>query len=141
MDRSLTRIGTEDVLLETRAGLYGRQGNLGSALEPARALRNHIFTDIAMPTDSTESASASLLRCPREGSLLLPTLYENIEIDACGGCGGSWLNRGELERAQETPGTGGRAAVRELNAFVAAFAAAGALNVSVAPPVPIRTCG
>ncbi len=43
------------------------------------------------------------LSCPRDGSSLSPEVYEaDIEIDACGQCGGVWLDKGELEQIQRT---------------------------------------
>jgi len=43
------------------------------------------------------------MKCPRDGSALETKIYEaKIEIDACGRCGGMWLDKGELEAIQET---------------------------------------
>lgn len=43
------------------------------------------------------------MKCPRDAANLEAKKYEaNIEIDACGKCGGVWLDAGELERIQET---------------------------------------
>ncbi len=43
------------------------------------------------------------MKCPRDGNALEPKIYEaKIEIDSCPGCGGMWLDKGELEAIQET---------------------------------------
>lgn len=36
-------------------------------------------------------------RCPKCGCKLEETSYRNIRIDRCAGCGGVWLDPGELE--------------------------------------------
>lgn len=45
---------------------------------------------------STESAAASTMSCPKCDGKLIETDYENIKIDVCNGCGGVWLDSGEL---------------------------------------------
>lgn len=43
------------------------------------------------------------LKCPRDGHTLAPRVYEaKIEIDECGLCRGTWLDKGELEAIQAT---------------------------------------
>lgn len=44
------------------------------------------------------------LSCPREGSRLVTESYEGVEIDRCGECEGVWLDKGELEAIQQSPG-------------------------------------
>ena len=42
------------------------------------------------------------MKCPRDGSALTEQQYEaSVSVDACGMCGGVWLDRGELEAIQE----------------------------------------
>ncbi len=46
---------------------------------------------------------ASSLKCPQDQSVLAARLYEaDIQVDVCKECDGVWLDRGELERIQET---------------------------------------
>jgi hypothetical protein len=37
------------------------------------------------------------MRCPKCGRKLEETLYHQVRIDRCTGCGGVWLDPGELE--------------------------------------------
>ncbi len=37
------------------------------------------------------------LRCPKCGRKLEETIYRDVRIDRCIGCGGVWLDPGELE--------------------------------------------
>jgi Zn-finger nucleic acid-binding protein len=42
------------------------------------------------------------MKCPRDGSALKTTKYEgHVELDVCSACGGSWLDKGELETIQD----------------------------------------
>jgi Zn-finger nucleic acid-binding protein len=46
------------------------------------------------------------MRCPRDQSELVTREYEtDVEIDECPKCGGSFLDKGELETIQHTDGT------------------------------------
>jgi Zn-finger nucleic acid-binding protein len=42
--------------------------------------------------------AAGPLRCPDDGAPLAAVLREGVEIDVCTGCGGAWLDQGELAR-------------------------------------------
>jgi uncharacterized protein len=43
------------------------------------------------------------MKCPRDGAELKAEIYQaNIEIDRCPGCTGVWLDKGELERIQQS---------------------------------------
>jgi hypothetical protein len=42
------------------------------------------------------------LHCPRDGAKLGVLQYEGVTIDTCPTCRGTWLDRGELEKIQET---------------------------------------
>ena len=45
----------------------------------------------------------SPLKCPQDQSVLTKRPYEaDIQVDVCGQCDGVWLDKGELERIQET---------------------------------------
>lgn len=37
-------------------------------------------------------------RCPKCGAALIEVSYKGVDIDKCSGCGGVWLDTGELER-------------------------------------------
>jgi hypothetical protein len=37
------------------------------------------------------------MRCPKCGRKLEETVYQKVRIDRCTGCGGVWLDPGELE--------------------------------------------
>ncbi len=36
-------------------------------------------------------------RCPRDGAPLVARTHHGVTIDVCPDCGGTWLDRGELE--------------------------------------------
>jgi len=36
------------------------------------------------------------MKCPKCGSDLAEIEYRKIKVDYCGGCGGSWLDKGEI---------------------------------------------
>ncbi|MDX9999874.1 MAG: zf-TFIIB domain-containing protein [Polyangia bacterium] len=60
-----------------------------------------------MTDESQEAAPGAeetqVLRCPRDKAVLVETPYEaGVEVDECSVCQGRWLDRGELERIQET---------------------------------------
>jgi hypothetical protein len=44
---------------------------------------------------------ASYMKCPKCGDTLKARSFQKIEIDQCGGCGGIWLDAGELEQVAE----------------------------------------
>jgi Zn-finger nucleic acid-binding protein len=45
------------------------------------------------------------LKCPREGVALEKHVYEGqVEVDLCPSCRGMWLEKGELEKIQQTKG-------------------------------------
>jgi hypothetical protein len=37
------------------------------------------------------------MRCPRCGEPLQEIVYNRVKVDECSGCGGIWLDKGELE--------------------------------------------
>ncbi len=43
-------------------------------------------------------------RCPKCASALVEVHYHGVELDKCSGCGGVWLDVGELERVAEDRG-------------------------------------
>ncbi|HEX8709271.1 MAG TPA: zf-TFIIB domain-containing protein [Pyrinomonadaceae bacterium] len=43
-------------------------------------------------------AAAAALRCPKCEGTLEGVVVEEVEIDVCNGCGGAWLDAGELEQ-------------------------------------------
>jgi ribosomal protein L37AE/L43A len=49
---------------------------------------------------------ASNLRCPKCGTALKARTFQKIEIGQCTGCGGVWLDSGEIEQiaAKESDG-------------------------------------
>lgn len=41
---------------------------------------------------------ASYMKCPKCGESLKARSFQKIEIDQCNGCGGIWLDAGELDQ-------------------------------------------
>jgi len=55
--------------------------------------------------DSMEAAKkAAHMKCPKCGESLKVRSFQKIEIDQCAGCGGIWLDAGELEAVAEKEG-------------------------------------
>ena len=48
------------------------------------------------------------MRCPRCGAQLEEREHEGIKIDVCPDCGGTWLDKGELELIASTEESGVR---------------------------------
>jgi len=49
-------------------------------------------------TEAKDAAkAASYMKCPKCGEPLKERKFQKIEIDQCSGCGGIWLDPGELE--------------------------------------------
>ena len=46
----------------------------------------------------------SYMKCPKCGESLKERSFQKIEIDQCTGCGGIWLDAGELEAVAEKEG-------------------------------------
>jgi ribosomal protein L37AE/L43A len=46
--------------------------------------------------EATERA-AHLMRCPRCGGKLEERRHHKVTVDVCASCGGTWLDKGELE--------------------------------------------
>jgi len=44
---------------------------------------------------------ASHMKCPKCGEPLKVRSFQKVEIDQCTGCGGIWLDAGELEQVAE----------------------------------------
>jgi ribosomal protein L37AE/L43A len=52
--------------------------------------------------EAKEAAKKSnYMRCPKCGESLKARSFQKIEIDQCTGCGGIWLDAGELEQVAE----------------------------------------
>ena len=52
--------------------------------------------------ESNEAAKmACYMKCPKCGGSLKERSFQKIEIDQCSGCGGIWLDAGELEQVAE----------------------------------------
>ena len=47
---------------------------------------------------------AAYMKCPKCGESLHERSFQKIEIDQCAGCGGIWLDPGELEQVAEKEG-------------------------------------
>jgi Zn-finger nucleic acid-binding protein len=43
----------------------------------------------------------SYMKCPKCGESLKARSFQKIEIDQCSGCGGIWLDAGELDQVAE----------------------------------------
>lgn len=75
-----------------------------------------VLPDEPLPVRTSEPASSGPDRggeCPGCGAPLhRAAVRHGVELDACGGCGGIWLDAGELEllttNLDPTPGTGAR---------------------------------
>jgi Zn-finger nucleic acid-binding protein len=48
-----------------------------------------------------DEKKATAMRCPKCGQPLKARSFQKIEIDQCTGCGGIWLDAGELEQVAE----------------------------------------
>lgn len=46
------------------------------------------------------------MRCPKCGMELIEIDYKGIEVDKCSGCGGIWLDAGELEAVSKLEKSG-----------------------------------
>jgi len=52
--------------------------------------------------EAKESAKKAVsMSCPKCGASLKARSFQKIEIDQCTGCGGIWLDSGELEQVAE----------------------------------------
>lgn len=55
-----------------------------------------------LAADAKEAAKkAAHMHCPKCGEALKVRSFQKIEIDQCSGCGGIWLDAGELEQVAE----------------------------------------
>ena len=53
-------------------------------------------------TEAKQAAQkATFMRCPKCGESLKARSFQIIEIDQCTGCGGIWLDAGELEQVAD----------------------------------------
>lgn len=57
---------------------------------------------VKQPLGTAPGKSATSLFCPDDESLLVALHHRGIEVDICSGCGGVWLDAGELKRLFET---------------------------------------
>jgi Zn-finger nucleic acid-binding protein len=46
---------------------------------------------------AASTASSSGIKCPRCGAAMAEVVVEHVKVDRCTGCGGIFLDRGELE--------------------------------------------
>jgi hypothetical protein len=46
--------------------------------------------------EATKLKELHWMKCPKCGSDLAEVEYRTIKVDFCGGCGGSWLDKGEI---------------------------------------------
>lgn len=50
-----------------------------------------------------KEAGTSSMKCPRcDGGTLKEVMIENVAIDSCDKCAGTWLDSGELEKLTQT---------------------------------------
>ena len=49
-----------------------------------------------------KEAGTSSMKCPRCDGTLKEVMIENVAIDSCDKCAGTWLDSGELEKLTET---------------------------------------
>ena len=53
-------------------------------------------------TEAKQAAQkVTFMRCPKCGESLKARSFQKIEIDQCTGCGGIWLDAGELEQVAD----------------------------------------
>ena len=57
-----------------------------------------------MPKPKRRRKIATYMKCPKCGEPLKARSFQKIEIDQCTGCGGIWLDSGELESVAEKEG-------------------------------------
>ena len=62
-------------------------------------LVQHIQAQRRRAMEAAERASHRM-RCPRCGGSLVERPYHHLRIDVCADCGGSWLDKGDLEALQ-----------------------------------------
>jgi hypothetical protein len=56
--------------------------------------------------EQSKAEAAAALECPRCDAKLEGIVFDGVEIDVCGNCGGAWLDAGELEQLSKRE-TGG----------------------------------
>jgi hypothetical protein len=75
------------------------------ARENAELLRQH---RAALDLERQRAAAEQPMRCPRCGGSLQEREFQSVKIDVCTACGGTWLDRGELELLSRTDQTSRR---------------------------------
>ncbi|HEX8845312.1 MAG TPA: zf-TFIIB domain-containing protein [Pyrinomonadaceae bacterium] len=89
-----------DILDDRRKGLeeeyFRRQER--EAIEKLRAKMS--------AEEKAKAEAAAALHCPKCDGKLEPVVFEGVEVDVCSGCGGAWLDAGELEQLSKR-GSGG----------------------------------
>ncbi|MFN8581843.1 MAG: zf-TFIIB domain-containing protein [Gemmatimonadaceae bacterium] len=63
---------------------------------------------------SQAERSAHYMKCPKCGADLVETPFHHIKIDNCPECGGTWLDRGEIELIEHVDQSRVRAFVRSM---------------------------
>ncbi|TDK18570.1 hypothetical protein E2F46_17215 [Luteimonas aestuarii] len=78
---------------------------------PGRVVRDAIGTAAIdhLPTH----AVARRLRCPDDGSTLVPVMHHGVEVDVCPQCTGAWLDAGERDKILRAKPSTGQHIVRE----------------------------
>ena len=56
---------------------------------------------------SAEDAHSTEMKCPRCGGTLVESDFENIKIDVCDKCSGTWFDAGELAQVLDKEEKGG----------------------------------
>lgn len=78
------------------------------------------------------------MNCPSDGTTLLMSERQGIEIDYCPQCRGVWLDRGELDKILERAQAESASFAGQPSAAPAAAAAAPAAAAPIAAPQPAR---
>lgn len=73
--------------------------------ERDRELLNKLRTNVA-GKDDAEARLAAHMRCPKDGERLASRTHVGITVDECPACGGTWLDKGELEKLAQRESSG-----------------------------------
>lgn len=70
-----------------------------------RELLDKLRTQVA-GKDDAEARLAAHMRCPKDGERLVSRTQLGVTVDDCPTCGGTWLDKGELEELARRENSG-----------------------------------